>query len=173
MSPEPKKRRSGGKFRPDEVGNPERKNQYSKAKKAARPQPEVSATADQKQNDVWKGGPWPEGYSGNPAGRKPGTRNYATRLAEALIDASGETLTALCIQKAREGDMVAMRLVMERLIAPRRERPVSVELPSIAEPKDLIAASSAILKAVAAEEVTPSEAASLSTLADSDESAML
>src|SRR5271168_1880776 len=69
-----------------------------------------------------KGGPWPKGVSGNPAGMPKGTRHKATRAAEALLDGEADELTRLCIEKAKGGDMTALRLVMERIIPPRKDR---------------------------------------------------
>ena len=43
--------------------------------------PEVSANAKQNKDHLWK-----KGQSGNPAGKKPGTRHKATILAERLLD---------------------------------------------------------------------------------------
>ena len=53
---------------------------------------------------------------------------------------------------------------MDRLCPPRRERSVSREMPSIKSAVDLIAAGAALTDATAAGDITPGEAASLSTL---------
>jgi len=53
---------------------------------------------------------------------------------------------------------------MDRLCPPRRERSVSLEMPSIKSAVDLIAAGAALTDATAAGDITPGEAASLSTL---------
>jgi hypothetical protein len=57
-----------------------------------------------------------------------------------------------------------MRIVIDRLCPPRRERTVSLEMPSIKSATDLIAAAAALTDATAAGDITPGEAASLSTL---------
>ena len=49
--------------------------------------PEVSANAKQNKDHLWK-----KGQSGNPAGKKPGTRHKATILAERLLDGQAEEL---------------------------------------------------------------------------------
>jgi hypothetical protein len=104
------------------------------------------------------------GKSGNPAAKAKGTRNRATRLAEALIDGQATQLVQKAVDMALAGDPTAMRIVIDRLCPPRRERTVSVELPSIKSATDLIAAAAALTEATAAGDITPSEAASLSTL---------
>jgi hypothetical protein len=99
--------------------------------------------------------------AGNP-GKPKGTRHRSTLMAEALIDGSGELLVKKCVEMALGGDAAAM--AMERLCPPRRERPVTLAIPSIKSATDLIAAASAITDATAAGDITPGEAASLSTL---------
>jgi hypothetical protein len=101
--------------------------------------------------------------AGNP-GKPKGTRHRATLIAEALIDGSGELLVKKCVEMALLGDAAAMRLVMERLCPPRRERPVSLAIPKINAASDLIAAAAALTSAVGDGEITPGEAASLSQL---------
>jgi hypothetical protein len=63
-----------------------------------------------------------------------------------------------------EGDMIAMRLVMDRLLPPRRERPVSIEMPKINVAADLVAAAAALTDAAASGAIRPSEAARLGQL---------
>jgi len=58
--------------------------------------------------------------------------------------------------------LTAIRIVLDRLVAPRRDRPVEIALPKIVAASDLVAAASAIVEAIAAGTVTPSEAAALS-----------
>ena len=100
---------------------------------------------------------------GNP-GKPKGTRHRATLMAEALIDGSGELLVKKCVEMALGGDAAAMRLVMDRLCPPRRERSVNLAMPKINAASDLIAAASALTEAAADGEITPGEAASLSQL---------
>ena len=52
-----------------------------------------------------------------------------------------------------------MRLCFDRIIAPRRARPVHLDLPPIAEPADIAAAMAAITAAVAEGAITPAEGA--------------
>jgi hypothetical protein len=55
--------------------------------------------------------------------------------------------------------MAALRLCLERLLPPRRDRPVTFELPKIKTVNDLAIASSAILEACAAGTLSPGEGA--------------
>ncbi len=107
------------------------------------------------------------GKSGNPSGKPRGARNKTTLAIEALLDGEAEAITRKAVEMAKGGDSAAMRLVMERLIAPRRDRAVPFELPKLQSPTDALKAATSILEAVAAGELTPSEAAELSKLVDS------
>ena len=126
--------------------------------------------ADQKQEEPAKTRREPDGRfakgapSANPRGRPVGSRHKATLAAEALLDGQVEQLTQACIDKALAGDPTAIRIVMDRIIAPRRERPVKFALPQVRTPADLVAANDALAQAVAAGELAPSEAAALGQL---------
>jgi hypothetical protein len=103
---------------------------------------------------------------GNP-GKPKGARHKTTLAVEALLDGEAEDLTRKAIELAKAGDLTALRLCLERVCPPRKERPVSFALPSLNTAADAKQASAAILKAVADGELTPGEAAELSRLLDS------
>jgi hypothetical protein len=98
------------------------------------------------------------GQSGNPAGRPRGSRNKKTLVLEALLDDESEALTRRVIGLAKMGDDVAMRLVFARMLPPRRERPVPLELPRIESEADARRASADVIEALSAGEVSPQEA---------------
>jgi hypothetical protein len=104
---------------------------------------------------------WRKGESGNPAGRPPGARNKATLAAEALLEGDVEGLTRAAIERALDGDVIALRLCLQRLVPVMRSRPVRLDLPAQATAEDVAAAMTAILRAMAAGEVSPSEAATM------------
>ena len=97
-------------------------------------------------------------------GRTPGSRNKTTIAVETLLEGEHETLTRKAIEKALEGDVTALRLCLDRIAPARRDAPVSFVLPPIASAEDAVKASSAILAAVAAGEVTPDEGARVMSL---------
>jgi hypothetical protein len=107
------------------------------------------------------------GQSGNPDGRPRGSRNATTLALEALLDGQSETLTQKAIDLALGGDMGALRLCLDRILPPRKDRPVSFTLPSINSAQDAAAVVSAVLTAVAAGEITPTDAAEVGKLIDS------
>ena len=91
-----------------------------------------------------KDGTFAKGFAPNPAGKPKGTRHHATRIAEALIDGQGELPVQKAIEMAMRGEPTAMRLCLDRLIAPRKERPVSFALPRIETAADIVSATNAI-----------------------------
>ena len=56
------------------------------------------------------------------------------------------------------GDTTAMRLCLERLAPPRRDRPVSFDMAPIATAEDVAQAGRALMSRVAEGEMTPTEA---------------
>jgi hypothetical protein len=111
-----------------------------------------------------RGRPFPKGRSGNPKGRPPGARNAATVLAEQLLDGEAEELVRKVIAKAKRGNLPALRICMDRILPPRRERPVQFAMPELRSVSDASKAISALLSAVAKGELGASEAAELSKL---------
>jgi hypothetical protein len=101
------------------------------------------------------------GQSGNPAGRPRGSRNKKTLFLEALLDGESEALMRRLIGLAKMGDDLAMRLCVERMMPPRRERPVPLPLPRIDSEADARRASSEVIEALGEGEVTPKEAEQL------------
>lgn len=102
---------------------------------------------------------------GNAGGGRPkGSRHKVTLAVEALLEGEHEELTRKAIDKAKEGDMVALRLCLERIAPARKDAPIMVELPPVESAADAKAASTAILAAVASGDVTPSEGAAVMSL---------
>src|SRR5437588_8631841 len=102
-----------------------------------------------------------QGQSGNPAGRPIGSRNKRSLALEALVEAEGEDFIQKLFSRARAGDAMAIRLLTERLLPPRRERPVPIDLPRIETAEDARVAAAQITDAVAAGAVSPREAMAL------------
>src|ERR1700730_10361732 len=105
--------------------------------------------------------PFEKGQCGNPSGRPPGARNKATIIAEMLLQGEAETMTRLVIERAKAGDMTALRLCLDRLAPPSKHRTIEFELPPLASAADAASALAAITAAVAAGELTPQEAGEL------------
>ena len=111
-----------------------------------------------------RGKPFPKGMSGNIAGRPHGSLNKTTMAVQALLDGEAEALTRKAVEMALEGNMAALRLCLERLCPPRRDRPLSVELPAIEDVAELPRLTSAILAAVCTGELESGQASALASL---------
>src|SRR5215472_15853542 len=101
-----------------------------------------------------RGRPSQKGCSGTPQGRPLGARNAATMIAEQLLDGEVEAITRKVIELAKQGDLTALRLCLERIVPPRRERPVNFTLPEINSVDHATKAMAAITTAVANGELT-------------------
>jgi hypothetical protein len=86
--------------------------------------------------------------------------------AEALLDGQAEKLTQKAIEAALGGDSVALRLCLDRIVPPRRERPVKFALPALKVAEDAAAAMGAITAAVAEGELSLGEAESAAKLVE-------
>ena len=123
-----------------------------------------SANADELQN---KKHLWKKGESGNPAGKKPGTRHKATLAVERLLDGEGEELTRKAIELAKEGDLTALKLCLERICPPRKSRPISIDLPDVKTSEGVSLAQTSVVQAVGEGEITPEEGQVLSNILES------
>ena len=124
-----------------------------------------SGSADNTENKQ-RGVSFQKGRSGNPNGRPKGSRNATTLALEALLDGEAEVPTRKAIDLAKAGDLTALRLCLDRILPPRKDRPVAFELPAIASGKDAANALSAVLAAVSRGEITPSDAGEVTKLLD-------
>jgi hypothetical protein len=106
------------------------------------------------------------GRSGNPAGKKPGTRNRATALRAALAEGDDLAAARVVIDKALAGDAVAARFIVGRLFPCPRGREIRLDLPEGEKAADVLAASNATIAAMAAGEITPDEALTVTRVLD-------
>jgi hypothetical protein len=95
-------------------------------------------------------------------GRKLGSRNRASLLADALLEGEEEELVRKGIELAKAGDPQMLKFFLDRILS--KERPVKIDLPLIESRRDLTAAYAAIVKAVGAGEITPSEGSVVAAL---------
>ncbi len=106
------------------------------------------------------------GRSGNPKGRRPGCRNSATIAAAALLEGEAEALTHKAVELALAGDPTAMRLCLERIMPPCRERAVDFALPPTESPADIAPAMKAVTAALADGVITPGEGEGIARVVD-------
>ena len=118
------------------------------------------------RTDQYQATRWPKGQSGNPNGRPRGSRNRATVAAERLLEGEAQALTRRCIELALAGDTTALRLALERIVPPRKDRSIRLSMPQIGEPRDLFPAISTILTAVCMGNMTPQEGSAMINLVE-------
>ena len=123
-----------------------------------------------------RGRPFEKGRSGNPGGRRRGSRNKTTLAAATLLAGEAEALTRKAVEMALAGDPTAMRLCMERVLPPCRERTIKFGLPPIEgaltgeshgpSARDVSRAMDAVTLALARGEITPGEAETIAGVVD-------
>ncbi len=111
-----------------------------------------------------RGRPFKVGQSGNPSGRPKGSRNKATLAIQAMMDGEGEEITRTAIELAKMGELTAIRLVLERILPPRKDSLISFAMPHIDSVDDIPLAMASLVASVAEGELTPSEAQAISSL---------
>ena len=106
------------------------------------------------------------GQSGNPSGRKAGTRSKATIFGEAIMQQDADAIVQAVVDAAKGGDPTAMRLCVERLIPARKGRPIAFSLPKLKTAADVGEALSAVAAAMATGELTPEEAGAVAAVVE-------
>lgn len=115
---------------------------------------------DDKKTPDWRFQPGNKLSKGRPLGK----RNKATEALQALLDGEGEQITRKAVELAINGDTTALRLCLERLIPPMRERRVSMSIPKLETAGDIAKALGTLLDSVASGEITPGEGQTIATL---------
>jgi hypothetical protein len=109
-----------------------------------------------------RGRPFPKGNGG----RKPGSKNRTTQVAEALLAGEEEELVRKAVEIAKAGDVSMLKFLLGRILP--RERSIKIDLPStIYERGNPMEALAEIIRAVADGKISPSEGAALATIMES------
>ena len=101
------------------------------------------------------------------AGRPKGARNRTTIAVLELLEGQAEALTQRAVELALAGDTVALRLCLDRIAPPKRDTPVTFDLPAMTCARDAAEAAGAVLQAVSEGDLTPTEAVQVMGLVDS------
>jgi hypothetical protein len=103
-----------------------------------------------------------KGKSGNPDGRPLGSRNKTTLAALSLIEDEGEQLARKAVELALDGDLPALKLCMDRLLPPAKERPLEAfSLPQLNDQRSVLEALDTIAGKLSQGELLPAEATSI------------
>jgi hypothetical protein len=84
-----------------------------------------------------------------------------------LLEGESEALTRKAIELAKGGDTTALKMCLDRIAPPRKDAPVTLDLPVLTGPETALAGVARAIEAAAAGEITPSEAGALVSLLDS------
>ena len=103
-----------------------------------------------------------KGHPGGP-GRPPG-RSRSYQLLDRLGEEKAEELFKAVLQQATDGKPQAANILMGRIWPTRRGRAVNLTLPRIESARDLVTAQAAVAEALSEGELTPQEAADVSTV---------
>ena len=106
-------------------------------------------------------------FSNGNVGRPKGSRNKATIAIESLLQGQAEALTQTAISKALDGDSIALRLCMDRIAPPMKDKPVVFTLPKMQDAMDASQAAGSVLSAVSDGSLTPFEGTRVMALIDS------
>jgi hypothetical protein len=90
---------------------------------------------------------------------------------EALFDGQGEALTQKAIALALKGNIVALKLCLDR-ICPVRGARLMIDVPEIKQPADVVTAISAVLRAVNSGVLSCEEAAALASIVNYQKAAL-
>jgi hypothetical protein len=83
---------------------------------------------------------------------------------EQLLDAHAKAIVQRLLELAEKGDPTALRLCLERIIPPLRERPLQFELPPLERPGDAVAAIAAITAGLADGSLSAAEGLALARM---------
>jgi hypothetical protein len=105
---------------------------------------------------------------GNPGGpgRPRGRRNSINRVLDRLAASGAPAVLKMQIDRAEKGDSRAAEMVLRRVWALPRGRPVDIDLPAVEKAADIVPAHAAVMAALAARTITPEEAMSVSMALD-------
>jgi len=112
--------------------------------------------------DRTKDGKFKKGVSGNPKGKPKGARHAVTVAAQNLLESESEALSRKAVEMALEGDTVALRLCLERILPAAKERPIiGYSMVSLNGPQDVLVALGRVAEDLSEGRLIPSEATAI------------
>lgn len=114
--------------------------------------------------EIQENGRFKKGKSGNPHGKPKGSRHKASLLAEKIFENDLEIVCSQVVQQAKEGNLMAAKIILDRILPARKDRLININLPLVKNSDDAIEALRLICHAVGNGEITPLEGESLSKM---------
>src|SRR5262245_58308391 len=107
----------------------------------------TSAHGEARELQPVRGRPFARGVSGNPRGRPFGARNRSTLLAQAHFDEVAKAISEKAIAMALDGDPMALKLCVERILPRRRDTAVVIDdMPEVASASECTSAIGAVIR---------------------------
>jgi hypothetical protein len=106
------------------------------------------------------------GISGNPAGRRPGTKSRKQLVVEGLFEGEVDEIARKAIELARGGNTEMIRMIVDRVAPLRRGRPVHFKIPQVNDTGDVLEAFNGILRSCANGILTIEEAQALASVVE-------
>lgn len=120
----------------------------------------MAASSDNTGSKQGKDTRFKRGQSGNPSGRPQGSKNKTTLIAQALFDGEAEALTRKVIELAKDGDMQALKICVDRLCPPIKAQCAKVQI-DLKNKNTLVDIANAFVQAAADGSISPDIAAQL------------
>jgi hypothetical protein len=104
------------------------------------------------------------GRSGNPQGARLGSRHRTSVLLDKMMQHDAKDIGKVAIERAKGGDMTAIKILLDRLSPVPRGRFLRFQAPKIENPADLAAFTASVLQALANGELTAAEASDITSV---------
>ena len=91
---------------------------------------------------------------------------------QSLLEGEGEAITRKAVAMALAGDTTALRLCIDRLLPPVKDKPINLSLPKAETASDVAQAVGVVLEALGLGDITPSEAQAVVSLLETHRKAI-
>ena len=125
---------------------------------AAKPDSNGQSVSDPQPHRPVRGRPFQTGNGG----RRPGSRNKTTVMAEALLKGDADAMYCKGRELAMAGNPQMLKFFLERILP--KERLIPLDLPELDRSSDAVDSLARVIEAVAAGQITPGEGAALSNV---------
>ncbi|MCZ6679426.1 MAG: DUF5681 domain-containing protein [Candidatus Poribacteria bacterium] len=124
-------------------------------------------SSEKKQDSRFK-----PGQSGNPDGRPHGSRNKATLLLDKILLDDAADVAEAVVKAAKEGDMTAARMILDRACPVPKSRRVKLKLPNIEQAEDASVALRTVIATMARGDISLDEASTICSVIEAKRKAI-